>query len=101
VPLTDDDGIDFSLGHHKEWDRKVRAIANGLTIYKPARGTWLSPVTMQYHEEYMIPVKIIATKEQMEQILDITVEHYKQEAVIAFKLSEDIITRWARDANGK
>jgi hypothetical protein len=41
--------------------------------------------------ERMIPVRIACNREQITQILKTTMEFYDQEAVMAYKVSEDVI----------
>jgi len=36
----------------------------------------------------MIPVRIACSENAIEDIMDITIEHYKQEEVMAYKISE-------------
>lgn len=46
--------------YHKVWDEKVRAISNGLTILKSAKGEWVSS-SGELFAERMIPVRIAYT----------------------------------------
>lgn len=82
------DGRPVKTRSHKEWDSRVRRIAGGLTVLKPARGQWVSP-TGNLFTERMIPVRIMCTKEEIERIADITAEFYKQEAVMYYLLSTE------------
>lgn len=75
--------------HHRVWDRRVRAITGGLTIFKPAQGNWISP-SGELFAERMIPVRIVATKLQIWEISDITAQHYNQEAVLFYKVSNTV-----------
>lgn len=72
--------------HHKEWDKKVKKITGGLTISKPTKGYWVSYDGVVV-EERMIPVKIYCTDVEMDRISDITAEHYKQDAVMFYLIS--------------
>ena len=72
---------------HKEWDRRVREISNGLTILKPGVGQWTSPDGELFIER-MIPVRIACSKEQIEQIAALTADFYKQIAVMYYLVSE-------------
>jgi hypothetical protein len=38
----------------------------------------------------MIPVLVCCTPEQLEDILDFTLEHYKQKEVFAFNISDEV-----------
>jgi hypothetical protein len=41
----------------------------------------------------MIPCRIACSWEELSVIIDFTIEHYKQEAVLAYKISDDVILR--------
>jgi len=80
----------FSYEHHKEWDNFVKKIAMGLTIMKSSKGEWVSPVGKLYKDR-MIPVRIQCSRKQFEDIIKFTVKHYDQEAVLGYKVSDDVI----------
>lgn len=80
-----------SLAHHKHWDNYVRNLSNGLTILKPAKGQWIFEDKL--YEERMIPVRICCTKADIEDIIDFTIGHYRQKAVMAYKLSSEVIIK--------
>ena len=82
----------FTTRYHKVWDEKVRTICGGLTVMTPAKGQWVSQ-TGELFVERMIPVRIVATAEQISQIIDMTMEYYDQEAVLCYKLSDEVILR--------
>jgi hypothetical protein len=91
VPTVRQDGKPIRTRFHRVWDKKVEAISGGLTITPPGKGTWV-------HEgkavrERMIPVKIMCTREQIEQIVDLTLEHYDQIVVMAYRVSDVIILK--------
>ena len=92
VPRVLNSGIEITLSHHKKWDENVRQIAGGLTILKTAKGVWESPGGQIFREE-MIPVRIACTEEQINQIINLTIEHYDQEAVMAYRVSDKVIIR--------
>lgn len=73
--------------YHKVWDEKVKKISGGLTILKPAQGRWVSP-TGDHVNERMIPVRIACTEEEIEEIMAITIDHYDQEEVMAYRVSD-------------
>ena len=81
------------VGHHREWDKRIRKISGGLTILEPARGQWIDTETMTLYEERVIPVRIACSEEEINQIIDITLQHYRQEAVMAYKVSDRVIIR--------
>ena len=77
----------ISTAHHKNWDAEVRKITNGLTILKPAKGQWLHESKL--YEERTIPVRIACGPIQMNKIVDLTLRHYRQKAVMYYLISED------------
>lgn len=94
VPTMKMDGTGFyTTRYHRVWDAKVRAISNGLTIMQPAKGQWVSEGG-ELFKERMIPVRIIATREQIEQIIDITMDYYSQQAVLCYRLSDEVILKY-------
>jgi len=82
----------YRTKYHKVWDEKVRSISGGLTIMQPAKGHWVSPAGETFVER-MIPVRIIATREQIEKIIDMTMAYYDQLAVLCYKLSDEVILK--------
>ena len=95
VPTMKSDGVTPNrTRYHRVWDDKVRAIAGGLTILRPAVGQWVSPEG-ELFKERMIPVRIMCTREQIEEIIDITMTYYDQLAVLAYKVSDECILKHA------
>ena len=92
VPTISNDGIPFKTKYHRIWDEKVKAISGGLTILTPTKGKWVSPCGTEFHER-MIPVRIICSREEIEQIIDITMKFYNQEAILAYKISDEVILK--------
>lgn len=82
----------YTTRYHRVWDERVRAITGGLTIVAVVKGQWVSPSGELYNER-MIPVRIVATREQIERIIDITLEYYDQLAVLCYKLSDEVILK--------
>lgn len=74
--------------YHKVWDQKVREIAGGLTITKPATGHWVSD-DGEIFTERVIPVEIACTKEQVFEIAHMTKEYYKQQKVMFYLVSHE------------
>ncbi len=81
---------DFSYEHHMEWDDYVKSLSGGLTVMKTATGKWVSPEGVLYKDR-IIPVKIKCTYAKMLEIVKFTIKHYEQEAVMAYKISDEII----------
>lgn len=72
------------------WDARVKDISGGLTIYPPVHGVWISDAGDEYKER-MIPVRIMATRAQMVDICAMTKTYYEQLAVLAYRISDDVI----------
>lgn len=79
---------------HKVWDRQVYMLTGGLTILTPTKGKWVSPGG-DIFDERMIPVRIVCTKQQMDQIVTMTLHYYQQHAVLAYKISTEVILKYA------
>jgi hypothetical protein len=94
VPTISNEGKPFKLRYHKVWDKKVQDISGGQTILAPAKGNWISPKGILFSER-MIPVCIIATKTEINKIVDLTLKYYQQEAVLAFKISDEVIIKYS------
>ena len=92
VPTTKNDGKPYRLRYHKVWDAKIKEISGGLTIMPVAKGHWVAPNGTLFTER-MIPVRILASKSEMEKIVDMTLIYYSQEAVLAYKISEEVILK--------
>jgi hypothetical protein len=99
-PMADAKANFYSTRFHKVWDAKVRAITGGLTIMAPSKGQWKSPEGELFLER-MIPVRIVATREQIEEIIEITLLYYDQLAVLCYKLSDEVILKYAEESRNK
>lgn len=84
----------FRTRYHRVWDKKVREITGGLTIMSPAKGQWVSPNNFLFTER-MIPVRIMCDRDSIEDIIKMTMEYYKQEAVLCYKISDEVIYRFS------
>lgn len=94
VPTIRNDGGQINTRFHKVWDEKVRQISGGLTILMPARGQWVSP-TGELFKELMIPVRVLATDDEMETIINITLKHYEdQETILAYVVSSTYVLKY-------
>ena len=93
VPRKWNNGKPIRTRHHREWDKRVKAITGGLTIYPPTiKGEWISPEGETYIDS-TIPVRIACNREQINKIMDITGHHYRQLAVMAYKISEEVLIK--------
>lgn len=88
VPCNWNDRVPIRTRHHKAWDKRVREIIGGMTILQPGKGQWIDPSSQELYEDRVIPVRLMATEAQMEEIAAITAQHYAQRAVMYFKVSE-------------
>ncbi len=91
VPTHDNDGKEYDTAYHRIWDAKVQVVAGGLTINKKSRGIWQSPQTGKMFKEAMIPVTIYCDKSILLMIAQMTVQHYEQEAVMCYKISDEVL----------
>jgi len=89
VPTKLNNGKRIPLKFHKEWDKKVRAITTGLTIMPPNKGEWVS-TSGDIFKEKMVPVRIMATKDEMETIVNMTAKYYNQLAIMYYVVSNDV-----------
>lgn len=88
VPTIRNDGRAIRTRFHRIWDKKVREVSGGLTIYAPAKGQWISPSGETFAER-MIPVRIFCTPSDMEAIAKMTLVYYEQEAVMYYRVSDE------------
>lgn len=79
--------------HHKEWDKYVRNISGGLTVLKPAKGQWI--YENKLYEERVIPCRVVCTEKEILRIVKFTIRHYKQIAVMAYRISDKVIITYA------
>lgn len=93
VPTVRNDGKPIRTRYHRVWDAKVRVISGGLTIMPVARGQWLFKEKL--FEERMIPVRIIATRKEIDEIILMTMGYYDQLAILCYKVSDEVILRHA------
>lgn len=92
VPTVRNDGRPFKTRYHKVWDKKVYAITGGLTVLTPAKGKWIC-LEGSLFEERMIPVRIVCTREEIDLIVSMSLVYYDQLAILAYKISEEVIIK--------
>ncbi len=85
----DDNKEEIPEEHHQEWRRLVREVSGGLTMLRSATGQWVNLGEVQ--QENVIPVRLIATREQMEKIAKFTASHYRQKVIMVYKISDDVL----------
>lgn len=86
------DGKPYKTRFHRVWDAKVRKISGGLTIQTPAKGQWIAR-DGELFVERMIPVRIMCARDEIMAIIDMTMAYYEQLAVLAYKISDDVILK--------
>ena len=96
VPASNNKDKAFTYEHHKAWDEFVKNLTGGVTIMKTAKGQWVSPEGELYIDR-VIPCRIVCNEEQISEIVDFTIEHYDQEAVLAYRISTNVILRHKSD----
>jgi hypothetical protein len=74
--------------HHLEYDKRIQKISGGLTILSPAKGKWV--YKGEEYPEKVIPVRIMCNDSDMNKIVKITLEHYRQKAVMYYVLSNEV-----------
>lgn len=89
VPTVRNCGKPFRLRYHRVWDAKIREISGGLTIMSPVKGQWISSDNILFNER-MIPVRIVCHDDDIDNIIDITMKHYDQLAILTYKISGDV-----------
>ena len=90
VPTVYNSGKSVRTRHHKEWDKVVRSISGGLTIFAPVKGQWICNSTGRLFCERMIPVRIACTEKQIAKIAKFSIKHYKQLAIIVYRISDKV-----------
>ena len=88
---------EFAYAHHKEWDEYVKSLTGGLTIMKSAKGEWIDNSTNKLYKDKVIPVRIKCSKKTIKKIIKFTIQHYNQEAVLAYKVSDKVILTHKRE----
>lgn len=93
VPKADNEGHDFPIVWHQGWDAKVSKLAGGVTIFHSVKGIWLNPKNTRRYDDSMIPVRIACDRKTMEKVVTITMNHYNQDAVMAYVISTEVLIR--------
>jgi len=96
VPATIN-GVKIVKHWHKKWDEFVVETTGGVTVLTKAVGQWSS--NQGHILDELIPVRIACTVEQIDKIIDFTIKHYKQEAVMAYQVSMNVIVKHQTDVN--
>lgn len=78
-----------STRHHRKWDEYVMKFSSGLTILKPAKGSWIHKDNR--YEDRVIPVRLVCTKKQIEKIAEFSISHYRQICIMSYRLSTEVL----------
>jgi hypothetical protein len=89
VPCQKNNGKWFNKSHHKKFDKYVRRLSGGLTVLTPAKGQWV--YKNELYEERVIPVRVCCTEADLRKIQKFALTHYKQRAIMAYRLSSDVL----------
>jgi hypothetical protein len=92
APAGPTSNLYYSTRYHRVWDAKVRELTGGLTIMQPSRGEWVSEDAKLYRERN-IPVRIMCTRDQINAIVDMTLAYYDQLAIMAYRISDEVILK--------
>jgi hypothetical protein len=84
IPVCNNEGTYFLEMHHTVWKREILALSKGLTVLACATGYWLD---LDYPEP-MMPVRFIATKPEAKRVMEFTQGHYRQQAVLCYKIAD-------------
>ncbi len=90
VPASNNNGDEFTVVHHQLWDEEVRLITGGLTIMRTAKGRWEDSQGNLFAET-VIPVRVACDEEKVRSIMDLTLRHYGQLAVMAYRISDQAL----------
>ena len=90
VPVADNNGDEFPVEYHQAWDERVRELTGGLTIMRTAKGQWQDNEGNLFAER-VIPVRVACDEGMVRQIMEHTLTHYGQLAVMAYQVSDKAI----------
>lgn len=90
IPTCSNMGVEYTIEHHKKWDKEAKKISKGITIFSLVKGQWKNPRGKIFSEK-MIPVRLRATTEEIKKIGQYTLKHYKQEVTWVYEVSSNII----------
>lgn len=96
VPRFSNEGVEYTVEYHQQWDKLTREIAGGVTILQTAKGHWLNPERTLFVEE-MIPVRVYCSRGSLDKIVDLTLDYYNQEAVLAYEISSNVVLKRRTD----
>jgi hypothetical protein len=91
VPSYYNNGKKVPLSYHKAWDREVAGLSKGLTVMRPARGSWVPGGHRPVQKEQVIPVRFIADEDTAKVVLSFTRRFYQQQESMMYVVSSHIL----------
>lgn len=95
VPTVRSNGKPYKLRFHKVWDQKVKDLVGGLSVLPKIKGYWLSPKQELFVEE-MIPIRIMCSEEQIENIVIMSLDYYEQEGIMYYLVTNDVRIKYSK-----
>lgn len=92
IPLASNAGEKYEESYHRVWRDYVLPRSGGLTIFPEVQGEWYNAQGKLFREA-MQPVRFLSSREDLEKVIDFTLGHYQQEAVMAYKVSDEVILK--------
>ncbi|NCN51857.1 hypothetical protein GW931_02500 [archaeon] len=89
VPKFSNEKKEFEIKHHQKWDKQIRKISGGLTILRTAKGQWIN-INEKLFAEETIPVRIYCCEEDIDKIMNYTLNYYDQEAIFAYQVNDNV-----------
>jgi len=93
IPKNIDKHTIFHVSSHRQWNKYVEELTGGMVFFSNLDRRWISSTKTSPYFDNKIPVRIFCSKEQMDKIIDFTMQHYDQKHVIAYELSNNIILK--------
>jgi hypothetical protein len=81
--------IEIPIEKHQVWDFEISKLVGGCTIFNPVKGRWLGNTGLI--GEQMIPVRIACSEQIMKKVCEFTAHFYEQDAIFAWKVSDQVI----------
>lgn len=90
VPVSANSGKRFSTRFHQEWDNKIIAHTGGLTFFPVVNGVYCRNEGGLQRED-LIQVQVACEKRIIPTLIKLTKEHYRQQSVMAYRVSDRVI----------
>jgi len=94
VPKNHNEKTIYGVSHHREWNRKVTTETDVILLSStPYKKKSCPTIGKCFFSEEMILLRVCCTSEEFDKILDITIDHYDRDEIIAFKISDKMIVK--------